>query len=182
MKIKLLLLLFPIVISAQSFTVTTAGLVNSEDNTKNYVVVEDASLNSKELYDKAKYYLLDTYSNPEEAIVADIEGELLRAKTNVSNIATINNVGVILDAKATYDLELKFKDGKIKVTIANLDISEENQGMKVNYQSSIWKGYPIYNKKGKLRLPDTKEAIENHFNGVINKLKSNIKGLEDEKW
>ena len=112
-------------------------------------------------------YVNEKYKNPEEVIKGKTENEYLRLETYVPQFTKVNNSGVKLDVSMKYTTELRFKDGKVRFEITALSITTDS-GNSVGFSGSIWKVYPIYNKKnGKLRLPETKTELENYFNNKI---------------
>ena len=59
----------------------------------------------------------------------------------------------------------------------------QNGGYKVIFTGGAFDGYPIYNKKGVLKRPDTKSEIEAYFNGQINSLSEFLLGKsEKDNW
>lgn len=164
---KLFTLVFLLLTSlsfSQEYGVTKEGLRDSKNLENDYLVIEAKSKTAKELYDKAIKYINQKYDSPEDVIKAQVENDYLRFDTFVQDFTKVKNGGVKISVDASYTIELKFKDGRIKFSLLNLDLGG------VTWQGSIWKGYPIWNKKGKLRLPETKDFIENYFNSEVKTL------------
>lgn len=159
----LLFLLFQTV-NAQYYKVTPQGLTPLKTPEKNYLVIDFDSLNKKELYKKSIAFINETYENPKEAIKADTENEYIRVKTYIPNFMKVNNGGVNIIVDNEYTLELKFKDNKVR-----FEILEEKfcDSYCVVYSGSKWTSYPIYTKKGKLRLEKNKLIIETYFNAKV---------------
>ncbi|MGP1993190.1 DUF4468 domain-containing protein [Zobellia laminariae] len=185
MRKKLFLLCFSLlnfIGFSQEYEVTPSGLKDKSNIENSYVVIQTPEKNSSELYQNGIKYINENYQNPEEVIKGKTENEYLRFETYVPQFTKVNNSGAKLDVSMKYSTELRFKDGKVRFEINALSITADNGGRNVEFIGSIWKGYPIYNKKnGKLRLPETKSELENYFNDKIRELKNFLLGLETKK-
>ena len=146
-----------------------------------YVVITAKSQTADVLYNSALKYINEVYKNPSEVIKAQEPGEYIRFDTYAGQFATVKNGGIKLDVSTTYTIELRFKDSKTKFEITDLNITADNGGREVFFQGSKWKGYPIYDQKQELRLPDTKADIEELFNSQVNILKGYLLQLKSEK-
>lgn len=183
---KTILLTF-IMISTLSFgqklNVTMNGLRDSIDNEKSFVVINAEGKTAKQLYDNAIKYVNKTYKNPDNVIKGKTDGEYLKFITHVSNFLVVNNSGAKIAIDADYTIELNFKDGKIKFEIISLDMYAQTGGYKVLFTGGAFDGYPIYNKKGELKRPDTKTEIETYFNSQINAISDFLNGKSnDNNW
>jgi hypothetical protein len=59
----------------------------------------------------------------------------------------------------------------------------DNGGYKVLFTGGAFDGYPIYNKKGDLKRPETKTEIENYFNSKIATISDFLLGKSaEDKW
>ncbi len=180
----LMMLLCATIAYSQSYEIVQSGLCNSEDPEKAFLVLEVNEKTAQDLYSNSIKYINETYKNPDEVIKVKTENEYLRFDTYVSGFGTVKNSGVKLVTNAKYTIELKFKDGKVRFEITQLDITADNGGLPVTFTGSVWKGYPIYNKKGAVRLPETKQQIESYFNSKISDLLEYLKGEKssDDNW
>lgn len=169
---------------SQELEVTSNGLKDKENPEKNYVVINCANKTKSELYDNAIKYINEKYKNPDEVIKGKTKNEYLRFETYAGQFIKVNNSGAKLDVSAKYYTELRFKDGKVRYEITNLNMTADNGGRNVHFQGSIWKGYPIFKKSGKLRLEKTKEDLENYFNSQIKTLSDflNDKKSKKDDW
>lgn len=164
-------------------TVTSNGLKNSNEIEKSYVVLDAEGETAKQLYDNALKYILKNYKSPENVIKAKIEGEYLKFVTHVDNFLVINNSGAKITIDADYTIELYFKEGKVKFEVIELNMYAQNGGYKVIFSGGAFEGYPIYNKKGELKRPETKIEIENYFNKQIKSINEFlIKKNETDNW
>jgi hypothetical protein len=145
-----------------------------EQTTEYYVCVYIDPRNFEEFYyGKGKASRKDAHLN-----------EYLRFETYVGQLTKVNNSGVKLDISATYTTELRFKDGKVRYEIIELDMTADNGGRNVYWKGSIWKGYPIFNNKDELRLEETKTDLENYFNAQVNTMSDflNDKKSKKDDW
>lgn len=183
---KTILLTF-IMISTLSFgqrlNVTMNGLRDSNDNGKSFVVINAEGKTAKQLYDNAIRYVNKTYKNPENVIKGKTEGEFLKFITHVSNFLIVNNAGAKISIDGDYTIELNFKDGKVKFEVVSLDMYSRTGGYRVLFAGGAFDGYPIYNKKGELKRPDTKSEIEIYFNSQIFVIAEFLNGKStDDNW
>lgn len=161
----------------QKLSVNPNGL-RDEANTNNpYVVIEAEGKSAKQLYDNALNHINKSYKNPENVIKVKTEGEYIRFNTHVSSFIFVNNAGVKIPINVNYTIELSFKDGKAKLEVVDLDMYSETGGYKVLFTGGAFDGYPIYNKKGELKRPDTKSDIETYFNSQIDSIKASLLGI-----
>lgn len=168
---KKLVLLSMVLIStltySQKIVVTPNGLRDANDNEKTYVVINAEGKSAKQLYDNAVKYINKNYKSPDDVIKGKTDGEYLKFITHTSNFLVVNNSGAKISIDCDYTIELNFKDGKIKLEIIALDMYAQTGGYKVLFTGGAFDGYPIYNKKGDLKRPDTKAEIEAYFNSQI---------------
>ena len=167
----------------QKLSVTTNGLRDINDNEKTFLVINVEGKTSKQLYDNALKYINKNYKSPDDVIKGKTDGEYLKFITHVSNFLVVNNSGAKIPIDADYTIELNFKDGKAKFEIISLDMYAQTGGYKVIFSGGAFDGYPIYNKKGKLKRPDTKSEIETYFNSQINLIANFLQGKDNnDNW
>ena len=184
-RILTLSLLFLTCISfAQEFEITPNGLKDKKNIENEYLVIKAPDKKSNELYKNAIKYVNENYKNPEKVIKGKTENEYLRFVTHIGQWTKVNNSGVKLDISATYTTELRFKEGKVRYEIIELDLTADNGGRNVYWKGSIWKGYPIFNKKDELRLEQTKTDLEKYFNTQVKIISDflNEKKSEKDDW
>ena len=144
---------------SQEITVTPDGLRDASNNDKSYVVINTPDKTAEQNYNNAIKYINKTYKNPNEVIKSDIKSEYLTFQTYVSDFLIVNNMGAKITQFAEFTTELSFKGDRVKYEIINLVISNSSGG-KVKFSGSAFTGFPIYNKKKKLKRADTKNDIE----------------------
>lgn len=149
---------------SQEYEITKEGLRDSKNLEIDYLIIEAKNNTAGELYLKAVRYVNERYTSPKEAIKSKLENQYLKYKTFVSDFAKVKNGGAKIPVDALYTIELQFKDGRVKFSLLDLDLGG------ITWAGSVWKGYPIYNKKGRLRLPETKAFIEDYFNTEVAEL------------
>ncbi|OEK06023.1 hypothetical protein A8C32_19545 [Flavivirga aquatica] len=169
---------------AQEFEITPNGLKDKSNTDNGFLVIKASDKKTDELYKNAIKYVNEKYKNPEKVIKGKTENEYLRFETYVGQLTKVNNSGVKLDISATYTTELRFKDGKVRYEIIELDMTADNGGRNVYWKGSIWKGYPIFNKKDELRLEKTKTDLEKYFNAQVQIISDflNEKKSEKDDW
>ena len=157
-------------IFGQKLIVTPDGLRDLNDNNKTFIVINSDGKTSKLLYDNSLKYINKNYKSPEDVIKGKIEEEYLKFNTHVDNFLIVNNSGAKIPINADYTIELNFKDGKVKFEVTSIDMYTKNGSYKVLFNGGAFDGYPIFNKKGELKRPETKKEIETYFNEQINSL------------
>ena len=170
---------------SQEYVVTPNGLKDKSNMENTFLIIETPDKIAAELYENAFKYINENYKNPDEVIKGKTENEYLRFETYVPQFTKVNNSGTKLDVSMKYTTELRFKDGKVRFEITALSITADNGGRSVEFSGSIWKGYPIYNKKnGDLKLPETKSEIENYFNTKVTEITNFLsdKKTNNEDW
>lgn len=167
----------------QKFNVTPNGLRDLNDNEKTFVVINAEGKTAKQLYDNALKYINKNYKSPDDVIKGKTDGEYLKFITHVDNFLVVSNSGAKITINADYTIELNFKDGKAKFEVIALDMYAQTGGYKVLFTGGAFDGYPIYNKKGDLKRPETKTEIETYFNAQINSLSEFLLGKSDkDNW
>ena len=169
---------------SQEYQVTPSGLRNKSNIENTYLVIEIPNKKATELYQNAIKYINENYKNPSRVIKGKTENEYLRFETYVPQFTKVNNSGAKLDVSMRYTTELRFKEEKVKYEITELSITADDGGYNVEFKGSIWTCYPIYNKKDKLRLPETKAEIEDYFNTKVIEIGNFLadKKTEDDSW
>lgn len=183
---KIILLTF-IAISSISFgqklVVSPTGLKDANEPEKTFVIINAEGKSSNELYNNAIKYINKNYKSPNDVIKAKTEAEYIKFVTHVENFLVIKNSGAKIFINADYTCELTFKDGKVKFEIITLDMYGDKGGYKVLFTGGAFDGYPIYNKKGDLKRPETKNEIENYFNSQISSISDFLQDKNTaDKW
>ena len=177
--------LFTSYVFSQKLVVTPVGLRDESDNEKTYIVLNIENKKASELYINALKYINKNYKNPEKVILGKVENESLKFATFVSSFIVVQNSFIKVPIDAEYNIQLDFKDGKIKFELQNLDMyySADGKKTRVLYTGGALEGYSIFNKKGDLKREDTKIAIEGYFNNTISKLTEFLSGKsESQNW
>ena len=166
----------------QGFIVTPEGLRDSVDSTRGFVVIAVEGATAKQLYDNALKYIMKTYTNPDIVIKAKVDGDYIRLTTYSDNMAPIKNGWSTLIVKGDMTTELTFKEGKVKYEVTALDMGIVSGPQNVIFQGGLsMKNHIIYNKAGKLQLPETKKGLEEFFNSDIRNLSAVLKPTDKGK-
>ena len=166
----------------QGFVVTPEGLRDSADATRGFVVITVEGATAKQLYDNTLKYIMKTYTNPDIVIKAKVDGDYIRLTTYSDNMAPIKNGWSTLTVKGDMTTELTFKEGKVKYEVTALDMGIISGPQGVLFQGGLsMKNHIIYNKAGKLQLPETKKGLEEFFNSDIRNLSAVLKPTDKGK-
>lgn len=159
--------------SAQYFTLTPNGMVNSADIEKRYVVLEFEGKTQAELFGKARSYFVSTYNSAKD-VMSVSEPE------TISALAAFTSKSVVVN----YKYVLTFKDGRIKVDFIVGDMRPED--ITANWKASLVRqdilSVGVFDKKGKplSRQMPAKIDIEAQANNLTKGLVDAINGKTDE--
>lgn len=185
-----LLLMLSMSAFAQGFTLTPNGFVNSEDETKNYVVV-DMQGTQQELYRKVRAYLVSIYRSPKD-VLSESEPDVITINGIESNAVQKKALGMsAVSYDMNYTISIRFKDNRIRFDAPTFTLADYNSGNKVirmllQGKSNGGLGSEvinvIYNKKGVLKADYAKEALEKFFNNYITALKKGVENNVGDDW
>ena len=77
--------------------------------------------NSQELYQLALDWVNETYKSPESVIKGKVEGKYLKINGSVSGLWAVSVLKNTNFYQGRYTIEFRFKDGRFKVDIINLE-------------------------------------------------------------
>lgn len=165
---------------SQEFEVTPNGIKDKLNPNNNFLVIEVENISANKLYENALKFVIETYKNPEFVIKGKIENEYLRFVTKNNPFSFYNKIGR-MTANINYSIELRFKDGKVRYEIIelNMPVAEPRN---LTFKGSIWSGYPIFNDKGEIRLLEAKEKLEGSLNEQVILLKKFLIEPKQDKW
>lgn len=167
----LLLSLLPLLSFGQSFVLTPEGLRDSADETKDYLVIPIEGKTAAELYQASKNYIQQLSKNPKESIKGDSPNEYLRFAIYIPEVTSIGQMGgmVKMVYEGLFDVEMRFKDGRIRYNISNLEMpmKDDEVGHELKLSGSNWGGWAVFDTKGKVKLKKQKTEIEDFFNGLV---------------
>jgi hypothetical protein len=170
---------------SQQFAVTPDGLRDASSIENDYLVIVDSTKSAKELYENAINYIKKNYKNPDEVLKSSIENDYIKFQTYAPSFMRYSNSGVKVIINAIFTTELKFKEGKVRLEIINIEMKGDgiNNKYEVIFSGGMMSGYIIFKKDGKLFKEEAKIDVENYFNGFVLSVKNAILTLEsEEKW
>jgi hypothetical protein len=169
----------------QKYSATPYGLRDASNLENPYLVLEVEGQTALQLFNNALKYVNEAYRNPEEVIKGKIEGEYLKFNTYSVCCFYINRSSKI-PLYAKYITELKFKDGKVRYEIIELEIEQPSVGTQFKFTSDSKKFYSIYrDENGVVTLlsEENKSAVEEFFNGQAGSLLAYLKAAnKTEEW
>lgn len=179
MKLNIILIILTNVIGltcyGQSYIATPSGLVDKSNPEHSYLVLEFEGMSVKELYAKSYEFVVKHYKNPDEVLKGDLKNEYLRFKTYSPDILYIMNMGIKQFFSATYSVELRFKEGKVRYEIIDLHMNHVENNMELYFSGSGLQWRVFNGKNGKLKFPEAKIDIESFFNSNVAQLVEFIK-------
>jgi hypothetical protein len=162
-KIILFLLLSTCTFQVKAqFELTPSGLVNKDNPDVNYIIFEYDSVPQSILFDNVekcvdqarKIHGIKIYKFPADLIT------IVAEKVKIGN-------GAIMSGRLSYKMDIKIKDGKIRVDIADFII----EGLKLNKDGN--QTY-IFDKKGDLKNKEVKNQIEKKINPYVEDIHKRI--------
>lgn len=153
----------------------------NKEGLKDYVVLNLDNKAKSELYTKTINWIKETYKKPDEVINSKIENEKIFIEgINVSSL----HIGGGSGMNAKYNIEISFKDGKIKFNPTRLEYYTKQYGWNDIYINKNAKRY--YNRKGKVRGLYKKLVVDipNLFNDLSKNMENYILGKNkiEQDW
>lgn len=176
----LFLLLYSGVAFGQKFELTAKGFVNSEDTSKDYIVVEFPEKTKEELYKQVLITLNKKYKSAKN-VISSVEPENITLNAiSASRIRRTNSHSF----ENKYNITLSFKDGKIKIDAPQVDLYTFDYGKKqemylVGGFSLDGSSFGIFNKKGDVKIEKAKEDLESFANSFIEDIKNGINSKDE---
>ncbi|WP_165040958.1 hypothetical protein [Dysgonomonas sp. ZJ709] len=179
----ILLAITPLFSFGQQYVLTPNGLADSMDITKDYLVITEEDKTADELYEICRKNLYTISQNTNIKVIGEIANEYIRYSMEVPTIAVIKKLGVGLIAEAYFDVEIRFKDGRIRHQVTNLRMPFRGDDMnQLSLTGSKWGGWAVFDKKGNVSLKDQKLQIENYFNQSVADLLKLTENDNNDDW
>lgn len=129
----------------------------------NPIIYDAPGVSKENLYNRAISWISKTYINPEEAIVLNIKGELVK----IYGVEPLNKWGTSV---LPYTIQLDFKDGRYKLTYANSTLKDPQTLLKdktytESLRSQTRDEQAVYNKKGFEFLDSIFQTINRELTG-----------------
>lgn len=153
MRLLFALLFLPFITEAQELILKKDGCAP--------VVYEFSGLSADSLYKKSVSWVKDKYRKPSEVLVADLPGEKIRISAFMPSAYFIKQLGQKLYYDMYYELEVEFKDGKIRVTYTPGQITGDGRKM-------LFDVYYFFKEDG---------SVKNAYKDAIPSLNESINGL-----
>lgn len=165
------LLLFFTKTFSQEFELTSDNFKNKSEINNDYIVLEIPGKTKNELFTKSKEFINQYYNNP-KYVTSETENSQI-----VVNAFGSKYYMTMFNWYNEYQIELQFKDDKIKVTPKFKWIKNYNGGNDVPLVIGPGYLWAVYNKKGKVMRSKSKEVAEQDLkdfvNGLLKKINSN---------
>tara|TARA_R110001592_G_scaffold268269_3_gene534507 strand:- start:22531 stop:23076 length:546 start_codon:yes stop_codon:yes gene_type:complete len=155
---------------------TPEGWRNSYDE-KPYIVFSNPDLTSQGLYEKANRFIAYNYKHGEDVIKANVSNEMIRF--NSGHEFMVPNGFISLKCRVIFEIELLFKDGKIKFTVLDQKAWMEDNPFDPFYKG--WATWGIFYKSGKVKHEKFKYLFEQELKSVVDELNKFVLELEVEK-
>lgn len=180
-----IMVLLPMLATAQTFTLTPQGFVNADEQTKTYVVVEMQGTQA-ELYAKAKTAVTSMWNSPKDAMSYN-EPDIIVVNGYSNNAAHFKKWGRDNIFGMVYRLQIQFKDGRIRIdapVIGSLDYAGGQGTMLIEAGDNSTSQHitRAFEKNGKVRFPEFNKNVEDYFNGLVATLIDKMKnGVSNDK-
>lgn len=171
-KILLFLILFPMIVFAQAFTLTANNFINTVNN-DDFIVLEFTDKPKNELFNLTKEFINTYYNNP-KFVTSESEKDQL-----VVNAFGKNYSMTMFKWYNEYQYELLFKDGKIKFTPKFKWIKNFNGGNDIPLVLAPGYIWAVFNTKGKIMRSKAKDIADQDVNDFIKSLKNKIESKEE---
>lgn len=184
--IALLMVLLPFLASAQSFVLTPDGFKNSEDESKNFIVVPMEGTQT-ELYNRAKTAVTIMWNSPKD-VMSYNEPEIIVVNGFSSGDLFIKTIGITNYFDFNYRLQIQFKEGRIRIDAPSVDKATiPGKDYELYFcggkGGSMGKVNYVFDQNGKLKQGKIKEQAEKYFNALVGTLIDKMKnGASSEDW
>lgn len=144
---------------SQKFELTPNGFVDSEDHTKNYLVLEFPNKTKEELFNETMIYLTKNYVSSKD-VISKVDNEVITINAYSSIPVTVG----FQKYTNRYTISFSFKDSKVKIDSPTVDLSYISSGNLYKLHISSEKANifndRIYGKNNKLNYKRPKEDLE----------------------
>lgn len=171
------------------FVLTKNGCVNSEDETKNYIVYNFEGKSAEYLYNQCLSTIIKMYVSGKD-VVSKVENTTISVHGLEEKGICYGNVmgGCNRRFDLSYTFSIEFKDNKIKINGINvLDSRGDSYNPKNTYSlvggGGMFGTYSTFGKDGKLKDKKSKESIENFFNPIVKKILEDLNNsANNDDW
>lgn len=181
-----LLLTLPLFVAAQEVTLTEKGFLNTNDNTKDYVIIDVPNKTKENLFIAAKQFVNTFYNNP-KYVSSEVNNEQIVIDGRDSKpITTIFRLSGNNLWSLNYKYDIQFKDNKVKFTPYFKNLTNPEDATQINLVGSSFIGNAtgIYNSKGKILREKAKISIDKSVNDFILAFKQFLldQGKSKSEW
>lgn len=174
--LPILLCLFYSLSSFSQFELTKDGLTVI-DSDKDYIVYEFQGKSKEDLYTSVLKTLTVKYNSAKD-VLSKVENEALSINGLENNyLKGKKALGIQEVWSLSYNLNIHFRDGKIKIDAPIISFPENYEGRNLHLSKGGIGRVAIF-KNGKLKEEDIKRQIEDFFNNLVSEIKH---GVENEK-
>lgn len=158
------------------------------DSDKDYIVYDFDGISAKDLYSKVKTAVIDIYVSGKN-VASENEGEILSVNGVSKDDIFIKSMGLTHRLTMNYNLTFKFKDGKIRIDLPNINYiqTQSSPSGPLYFKSGSMGGLTVsalyvYKKDGSVRYQDAIDSTEKFFNSLISKILDKVKNGTEEEW
>lgn len=173
----IVILLNTFTVFSQKFELTPNGFVDSEDHSKNYIVIEFPSKTKEELLNETMIYLTKNYVSAND-VINKVNEEVITISAYSSNQITLG----YRNYTNKYIITFSFKDSKVKIDSPLIELSygagENYHRLHISYlERNSLSNDGIFAKKNKLKHKRPKDDLELFANKFVLSYKD---GLSEE--
>ena len=145
------------------------------------IVVEIEDSSASELYNKALYWVQETYKNPDEVLKGNIPNDKIRINGYAESAWSITTLGMRSMMNMNYTLEIEFREGRYRLIYTIGQFYVDGAG-RANYNYTS-----LFNKKGEVRrmysnsIPEL-EATMNSLSLSFYNYVSGKTAEKDDNW
>ncbi len=171
--------------SAQ-FSLTNKNFRSTEDETKDYIVIDVPNTPQNKLYQKTKMYLSTLYNNPDK-VMSEVDNEQI-----VINALDSEEMGLIFRFDGpniwlfSYSYTFNFKDNKIKFTpfFKSLKNTQDNSEISLVGTRILGCASGLFSRKGKCYKKKGQRLIEENVAEYVTALTNalNKKSEQNDNW
>jgi len=177
----IVILLNTFTVFSQKFELTPHGFVDSEDHSKNYIVIEFASKTKEELFNETMIYLTKNYVSAKD-VISKVDNEVITINAYSSILVTLG----FQKYTNRYIISFSFKDSKVKIDSPIVDLTYVAGGnlykLHISSEKSNILNDRIYGKNNKLNYKRPKEDLELFASQFVLSYKLGMFDKKNENW
>lgn len=167
----------------QAVHITPTGFVDSNDNTKDYIVIEVPNQSKENIYTSVKKFVNTNFNNPKFVTSEVLNEQIVVDARDSDPIKVVFRLSGSNIWHFNYKYTIDFKEGKIKFTpyFKYLDNEEDNQQIGLTGVGVMGNASGLFNKNGKPLREKANSIIDESVGKFVKDLTEFLINKTDKK-